>query len=182
VVADWGPWQHHGRCSVGLPPCLDVQNIQTKPGNPATTQASQEDNIAHIQAARYRGGEKQGKEAETERDRGTASIVCRKEACASSERQRERQPERGAGIRGGGRGLGPAATSRLSCRGVGSPVWMWTCRTSKQNRESLRPRKQASAQNVMCGWRRAAFLSATLMLWRVSTTYLPAQPASPAAS
>jgi hypothetical protein len=51
---------------------------------------------------------------------------------------------------GGGRGLGPAATSRTVFRGVGSPVWMWTYRPpSKRNRESLRhskPRAPLTAQ------------------------------------
>jgi hypothetical protein len=43
---------------------------------------------------------------------------------------------------GGGRGLGPAATSRTVFRGVGSPVWVWTYRPpSKRNRESLRHSK-----------------------------------------
>ena len=49
-VVDWGPWQHHGQCSVGLPPCLDVQDIQTKPGDPPSTQASQEDHRSVMQA------------------------------------------------------------------------------------------------------------------------------------
>ena len=49
-VADWGPRQHYGRCSVGLPPCLDVdvQDIQAKPGEPPTTQASREDHRSVI--------------------------------------------------------------------------------------------------------------------------------------
>ena len=49
---------------------------------------------ANIQAARCRAGEKPGREAETERDRETAGIVCGKEACASSDRERERDSQR----------------------------------------------------------------------------------------
>ena len=62
------------------------------------------------------------------------------------ERERSRDIQRES--KGAGRGLGPAATSRPPCRGVGKPCLDsgQSCPLSKQNRESLQGSKNTGAR------------------------------------